>query len=363
MISLWLPITTRARALFAIAVLLLTLTGISPVMHGARAATTANSAGAEFGGLCAMGLAEGKRLRTDCSINWVDKDGRKYCFGSTDARTVFLENPPVNIEKARDYLASSDVEDTGKAMSGFTSDEVKTFIAKHVEAATKKGGGVFRFRDTSIGQDLELVYVEFNLMRTLDGYGYFPDLVFHSKDDAQKKYWVDFWVKPRAGKLEVIDTRIYKGPKKVDETWQLQTRQPRPWWWIPASEHPGKMEAKRGWEVMSALEEHIVSERERNGGKFQLRDDATGKLLNLDFVGTHQPVRKLSDDGRYFACTDFREEGTTDQYYDVDFWLDDKTGRMSVTESRVHKVPVLEDGTWIQKPRYNFDGLKFEVVP
>jgi hypothetical protein len=35
-----------------------------------------------------------------------------------------------------------------------------------------------------------------------------------------------------------------------------------------------------------------------------------------------------------------------------------------VDEIRVHKVPVKqEDGTWVQKPRYNFDDLKFDVVP
>lgn len=317
----------------------------------------------EFGNYCAQGLAEGKRIRTDCSVSWTAPDGRVYCFRSPDSRAVFLENPPINLEKARDFLASAEAESSAQLMSAYTTQVVKDFVARHVEAMTANEGGVFHFRDVSVGENLELVYVEFNMMRTLDGYGYFPDLVFASKDDPDKKYWIDLWVKPRGDRLEVIDTRIYKGPKRTDAGWTLQTRSPRPWWWIPASEHPGKMEVRRGWEVMSAVEEYIVGERAKNDGKFVLKDDQTGEKLVLDFIGTHQPVRRLDEDGRFFACTDFRREDSGDQYYDIDFWIDEKTGHMQVGEIRVHKVPVKEDGTWIQVPRYNFDKVKFNNVP
>ena len=160
----------------------------------------------EFDGLCAQGLAEGMRIKTTCEIHWVDEDGSRYCFTTEDARTVFLENPRVNIEKARDFLATSAVEETGDAMNSLTSDDVKAFVRAHVKAQTREDG-VFRFRDVTAQQDLELVYVEFNLMRTLHGYGYFPDLVFHEKGDPDKKYWIDLWVRPRGGQLEVIDTQ------------------------------------------------------------------------------------------------------------------------------------------------------------
>jgi len=75
-------------------------------------------------------------------------------------------------------------------------------------------------------------------------------------------------------------------------------------------------------------------------------------------------VRKLQQDGRFFACTDFRKEGTKDQFYDVDFWVNEKNGKMTVDEVRLHKVPEKQaDGSYIQVPRYNFDDLKFDVVP
>ena len=48
---------------------------------------------AEFGGQCAEGLAEGKHVMTDCSVNWKDKDGKTYCFSNDAAKTAFLKNP------------------------------------------------------------------------------------------------------------------------------------------------------------------------------------------------------------------------------------------------------------------------------
>lgn len=80
-------------------------------------------------------------------------------------------------------------------------------------------------------------------------------------------------------------------------------------------------------------------------------------------TGIHQPVRRLMEDGRFFACTDFRRAGGKDEYYDIDFWLDEESGKISVGGVRVHKVPVLEDGSFIQMPRYSFDPKTFDVVP
>jgi hypothetical protein len=140
-------------------------------------------------------------------------------------------------------------------------------------------------------------------------------------------------------------------------------RQPIPWWWIPASEHPGHLATKRGWEVMSAVEHHAVKQSLNNHGVFKLKDDKTGKDLELEFVDTHQPVRQL-DDGHYFACTDFRVVGTKDQIYDVDFWVSDKDGTMTVDQTKVHKVPELKGGQWIQVPRYEWKDLgNSHVVP
>jgi hypothetical protein len=61
-------------------------------------------------------------------------------------------------------------------------------------------------------------------------------------------------------------------------------------------------------------------------------------------------------------CTDFRKPGTQDEYYDIDFWVDQKSGKLQVTDVKMHKVPVQEDGIWTQIPRYTFDNKTFEVI-
>jgi hypothetical protein len=356
---------TRMLAVAALAGVAFARAAVGDVAAPSAAAPkAATAAEPEFAGQCAMGLAEGQALATDCSIRWTARDGRVYCFESDQSKRQFLKDPQGNLERAREFVAASEVEAVGARMDGYKTDEVEAFVSGVIADAAAHNAGIFPLVDPVSGTSLRLVFERIDFTRTLHGYGFFPDVVFHAQDDPQKRYLIDFWIKPDQGKLRVLDSRIYKAPKREGTSWTLAARQPIPWWWIPASEHPGKTEQTRGWEVMSAVEQDIVARRAADHGVIKLRDAATGEQLELDFVGTHQPVRRLQDDGRYFACTDFRKAGTTDQFYDVDFWVNEHGGRLSVDEVRLHKVPVRqEDGSWIQKSRYNFDGLKFDVVP
>lgn len=318
---------------------------------------------AEFRGADAMQLAEGKRVRTDCAVNWQSGEAKTYCFATEDSKAAFLKDADGNLAKALETFATFDIEAMDNAMAKFSSDDVTAFTQDYIKAAAEKSGGLFSIEDSVAGQTVLLKLDKVDFVRTIHGYGFFPDVIFTSPDDPAKKYLIDFWIRPKLGKLSIVDTRIYKAPGKEGDSWVLVSRLPKPWWWIPASEHPGKSEVKRSWEVMSSLHDHIASELAKDGGHYKLKDDKTGEVLNLDFIGIHQPVRKLKDNGTFFACTDFRKAGTTDEYYDVDFWMDDKTGKISVDNVRVHKVPVLKDGNYVQVPRYNFDPKTFDVVP
>jgi hypothetical protein len=319
---------------------------------------------AQFGGQCAEALAEGKHVPTDCSVNWTDKDGKVYCFGSEAARKAFLEDPAANLQKARDFAAASSVEATETAMQNFDSNDAETLVKALIEDKSKASGGAFPLEDPADGSQLKLAFDGVDFTRTIDGYGFFPDVKFHDAADEQKHYLIDFWVVPVAGKLSVQETRIYKEPLKSGDTWTMTARSPVPWWWIPASEHPGHLAQKRGWEVMSAVERGALSAQARNNGVFRLTDDKTGKVLDLEFIDTHQPIRQLDDSGHYFACTDFRAVGSKDQVYDIDFWITDHDGTMTVEQTRVHKVPTLKDGKWVQVPRYDWKELgSSHVVP
>jgi YHS domain-containing protein len=329
----------------------------------AGAADSLNSK-AEFGGQCPEALSEGRHVITDCTVTWTDKDGKLYCFSTEAAKTSFLRNPVEKLERARALMAAGSVESTETAMQSFTSTDAEAVVRAAIGAKTKTNGGLFALDDALNGEHLVLAFDDIDFTRTIDGYGFFPDVKFHDNADAQKRYLIDFWVVPVDGMLQIQETRIYKAPELADGKWIIMARQPVPWWWIPASEHPGHLAAKRGWEVMSAVEQNAMRVSAANNGVFKLKDDKTGKELELEFVDTHQPVRQLDADGHYFACTDFRVVGTKDEIYDIDFWVSDKDGKMSVDQTKVHKVPEQKDGQWVQVPRYEWKDLgSSHVVP
>jgi YHS domain-containing protein len=59
----------------------------------------------EFGNYCAMGLVNGQKKLTDCSIS--EKiDGKTYCFGNTAAKTEFMKDPAANVAKAQENFSS-----------------------------------------------------------------------------------------------------------------------------------------------------------------------------------------------------------------------------------------------------------------
>lgn len=248
-------------------------------------------------------------------------------------------------------------------MGLFSTKDVNKFIDNYIMQKSQAHGGTFPLRDAILGRNLDLIYDEIDFSRRLHGYGYFPSVKFHLNSDENKKYIIDFWVKPENGQLIVLEERIYKAPRRYDGKWVTWMRDPRPWWWIPASEHPGESEEKRAWEVISAIEANVLEQRLQDKGQYILTDEKTGETVSLEFVGVHQPVRRLKEDGRYFACTDFRKHGSTSEYYDIDFWLNDDDGSIRVGEVRIHKVPEMKDGGFVQINRYNFDELNAEIVP
>ena len=68
-------------------------------------ATAAVAATGEYDNMCAMGLALGEDIKTDCSING-EIGGKTYCFGNEEAKTTFMKDPQGNLAKAQSYLSS-----------------------------------------------------------------------------------------------------------------------------------------------------------------------------------------------------------------------------------------------------------------
>jgi hypothetical protein len=238
-------------------------------------------------------------------------------------------------------------------------EEVKKAVDETIAARSKDG--TFVFHDPKLDTDLNLVFEKVKIVRGMSGYGWFANTIFHDKDEPKKQYAIDFWFKPEGSALKLMDIRVQKGPKQDGEGYTMVTRMPVAWWWLPVSEHPGDAEITRGWQVMSAIHNYIATHKDEQGN-LGVKDEKTGGTVPLQFVEIHQPVRHLKKDGQFFVCTDFRKPGSKDEYYDIDFWVEQKSGRLEVKDVKMHKVPVQEDGIWTQVPLYTFDSLDFDVT-
>jgi hypothetical protein len=238
-------------------------------------------------------------------------------------------------------------------------EQVKKAVDETIAARSKDG--TFVFHDPRLDTDLNLVFENVKIVRGMEGYGWFANTIFHDKAEPKKQYAIDFWFKPEGDKLKLMDIRVQKGPKQDGDNWIMVTRMPVAWWWLPVSEHPGDAEITRGWQVMSAIHNYIATHKDEQGN-LGVKDEKTGGTVPLQFVEIHQPVRHLKKDGQFFVCTDFRKPGSKDEYYDIDFWVEQKSGKLEVKDVKMHKVPVQEDGIWTQVPLYTFDGLDFDVT-
>ena len=326
----------------------------------------------EFDDSCAMGLASGQVVKTDCSVNWAGSDGKVYCFSTEASKEAFLKSPDENIQKAKEFLLATHLAEDNtaapaapaassqKPSKAFTEEDVNKRVAEVIAERSKDGA--FVFHDPKLDADLNLVFEQIKIVRGMEGYGWFANAIFHDKDVPKKQYAIDFWLKPEGDKLTLMDIRVQKGPKQDGDSYYMVTRMPVAWWWLPVQEHPGDMEVTRAWQVMGAIHDlHRHAIRMRTA-TCPSRTTRPARRCRCEFVEMHQPVRHLKKDGEYFVCTDFRKPGSTDEYYDIDFWVNQKTGKLEVDNVKVHKVPVQEDGVWTQVPRYTFEGMDFDVT-
>ncbi len=63
----------------------------------------AYAADPEYGGQCAMGMSEGHKIATNCSVLWVAKDDKVYCFINEEAKRKFLQSPGDNLKRAQAF--------------------------------------------------------------------------------------------------------------------------------------------------------------------------------------------------------------------------------------------------------------------
>lgn len=119
-------------------------------------------------------------------------------------------------------------------------------------------------------------------------------------------------------------------------------------------------------EIEQEIKTYIDKETESNGGFFPVKDQ--NHDLKMKLVRVHTEYLSNLGPERHFACVDLVDE--KGDVYDVDFFMSGIPGRMSITQTSVHKLngkpyyswKQREDKTWYQVPLEQADNSLLGVI-
>lgn len=119
-----------------------------------------------------------------------------------------------------------------------------------------------------------------------------------------------------------------------------------------AMEHP-KQEKKAAASdaratFSQAVKAHAKQQSAKSKGLFFVHDEQLNKDWYLVLTRIHKEKIAQLDDGRLFACADFREAGEDNSMVDLDFYARDTGNGLKVEEVLIHKVG--------GKPRFSYDA-------
>ncbi len=103
----------------------------------------------------------------------------------------------------------------------------------------------------------------------------------------------------------------------------------------PKQEHPAAKPVSTAT-LEKAIKDQIAEKAKANGGKFAVRDDVLDKTWQLELVKVHTDKLTQLDDKTYFACVDFKSTDGT--LVDVDFFMKNDNGKLTLSDTTVHKV-------------------------
>ena len=125
---------------------------------------------------------------------------------------------------------------------------------------------------------------------------------------------------------------------------------------IMAAEHGGKehggkehsekdaAQAPSADEIRTTINNYVKAQSKKTK-TFDLQDPETGTLRKLTFLRVHKRVGKTGD--KYYSCADFKDTKSK-ELLDLDFDVDYKEGKLTVVDTRIHKVA--------GKERYTYDA-------
>jgi len=98
-------------------------------------------------------------------------------------------------------------------------------------------------------------------------------------------------------------------------------------------------------DLEKAINRQITEKTQAEGGYFHVYDPVLHKTWSAKLVRIHTDKLTQLNKDTYFACTDFRADDGT--MLDVDFYMKDKDGNLTFSDTAIHKV----NG----KPRFTYE--------
>ncbi len=98
-------------------------------------------------------------------------------------------------------------------------------------------------------------------------------------------------------------------------------------------------------QIRQTIRDYVASLASAHGGAMKISDTVTGQTRSLKFDRVHDRVGKTGSN--YYSCADLTDTATGDKV-DVDFDVSAAGGKLSVVDTRIHKV----NG----KARYTYDA-------
>ena len=95
----------------------------------------------------------------------------------------------------------------------FYTEDIKEAMSRHL-AETVNQEGIFDIYDEITEEDLELVFLQIHdPVRQIGEDVYFACTDFKVKNNEEKVYDIDFWLREENGYLKVFQTKIHKEPR------------------------------------------------------------------------------------------------------------------------------------------------------
>ena len=108
-------------------------------------------------------------------------------------------------------LLQANEEQTSQTL--FYAEDIKEAMSTHL-AETVSQEGIFDIYDEITKEDLELVFLQIHdPVRQIGEDTYFACTDFKVKNNEEKVYDIDFWLREENGYLKVFQTKIHKEPR------------------------------------------------------------------------------------------------------------------------------------------------------